>query len=160
MDNGHKLLISELVKLLNGGGAHATFKDAIKNLPADLRGVTPENMPYSIWQLTEHIRIAQWDILEFSRNPRHISPKWPEEYWPKEKSPKNDAAWKACIKQIKLDREAFIALLEDIEADLFKPFPHGDGQNLLREAMLIADHNSYHVGEVVAIRRLLGDWKA
>ena len=158
--SNNKELVKQLKDLLQEGNAHVSLNNAFKDVSEKVRGVVPDKLPYSIWQLAEHIRIAQWDILEFSRNPRHVSPKWPEEYWPKERAPKNDEAWKDCIKQIKLDREAFIGLLEDIEADLFKPFAHGDGQNLLREAMLIADHNSYHVGEVVAIRRLLGDWKA
>ena len=157
--NNNKELVKQLKDMLMAGNAHVSLNDAFKDVPQKIRGIVPDKLPYSIWQLAEHIRIAQWDILGFSSNPRHVSPKWPEEYWPKEKAPKDDAAWKKCIKQIKTDREAFIALLEDMETDLYKPFPHGDGQNLLREALLIADHNSYHVGEVIAIRRLLGDWK-
>jgi len=157
--NNNKELVKQLKDMLMAGNAHVSINDAFKDVPEKIRGIVPDKLPYSIWQLAEHIRIAQWDILGFSSNPRHVSPKWPEAYWPKEKAPKDDAAWKKCIKQIKTDREAFIALLEDMETDLYKPFPHGDGQNLLREALLIADHNSYHVGEVIAIRRLLGDWK-
>ena len=157
--NNNKELVKQLKDMLMAGNAHVSLNDAFKDVPQKIRGIVPDKLPYSIWQLAEHIRIAQWDILGFSSNPRHVSPKWPEEYWPKEKAPKDDAAWKKCIKQIKTDREAFIVLLEDVETDLYKPFPHGDGQNLLREALLIADHNSYHVGEVIAIRRLLGDWK-
>ena len=157
--NHHKEIVKQLKDLLLAGNAHVSLNNAFKDVPEKIRGMVPDKLPYSIWQLAEHIRIAQRDILEFSRNPRHISPKWPEGYWPKENAPKDDAAWKNCIVQIKKDREAFIELLEDIEVDLYKPFPHGEGQNLLREALLIADHNSYHVGEIIAIRRMLGDWK-
>ena len=152
-------VIKQLKDLLLAGNAHVSLNNAFKDVAENIRGILPDKLPYSIWQLAEHIRIAQWDILEFSHNPRHVSPKWPEGYWPKEAAPKDEEAWKNCIIRIKKDREAFIALLEDPEVDLYKPFAHGDGQNLLREALLIADHNSYHVGEVIAIRRLLGDWK-
>lgn len=156
----NKELIKTLEQFLNGGHAHATFDDAVKGLPAELRGKIPEGLPYSIWQIVEHIRITQWDILEFSRNPKHESPAWPEGYWPKETAPASDAAWKKCLTQIKHDLKEFIDLLKDPDADLYKPFPHGDGQHLLREAMLIADHTSYHTGEIIVLRRLLGAWKS
>ena len=152
------ILIKNLKELLNGGHAHATFEQAVKELPAELRGQVPEGMPYSIWQLVEHIRITQLDILEFSRNADYESPKWPEGYWPKERAPKNTTAWEESIKQVDSDRKTFIGLLEAPDADLFAPFPHGSGQNLLREAMLIADHTSYHTGEIIVLRRLLGAW--
>lgn len=155
----NKELVKTLEQFLIGGHAHATFDDAVKGLPADLRGVVPEGMPYSIWQLVEHIRITQWDILEFSRNPKHESPAWPEGYWPKEAVP-SEAAWKKCLTQIKHDLKEFIDLLKDPDVDLYAPFPHGDGQHLLREAMLIADHTSYHTGEIIVLRRLLGAWKS
>jgi len=151
-------LIRQLKDLLLGDNAHVSLNDALKGIPSDKRGIVPPGLPYSLWQLAEHVRIAQWDILEFSRNPDHRSPKWPEGYWPKEAAPKDDAAWNHCLSQINDDREAFVALLTD-DADLYTPFPHGDGQNLLREALLIADHNSYHAGEVIALRRLFGIWK-
>lgn len=152
-------LIKNLKELLNGGHAHATFEQAVKELPAKLRGQVPEGMPYSIWQLVEHIRITQLDILEFSRDPAYESPKWPEGYWPKETAPENAAAWEESIAQIGKDRKTFIGLLEAPDADLFTPFAHGTGQNLLREAMLIADHTSYHTGEIIVLRRLMGAWK-
>lgn len=151
--------IKALKELLAGGHAHVSFEDAVKHLPAELQGVVPPGMPYSIWQLAEHIRITQWDILEFSRNPDHQSPDWPSGYWPKEKAPADAAAWKHCLAQIHQDRKAFISLLEQPDADLYKPFSWGDGQNLLREAMLIADHTSYHTGEIVVLRRMLKAWK-
>ena len=154
-----KELIKSLKESLKGGQAHASFEDALKHLPAKLRGVVPENMPYSIWQLVDHIRITQWDILEFSRNPKHKSPSWPDEYWPKKPEPKSDEEWHDAIAQIKSDTKEFITLLEEPDADLFAPFPHGDGQHLFREALLIIDHTSYHVGEIIVIRRLLNAWK-
>lgn len=152
-------LIKNLKELLNGGHAHATFEQAVKELPAKLRGQVPEGMPYSIWQLVEHIRITQLDILEFSRDPAYESPKWPEGYWPKETAPENAATWEESIAQIGKDHKTFIVLLEAPDADLFTPFAHGTGQNLLREAMLIADHTSYHTGEIIVLRRLMGAWK-
>ncbi|MCF6408061.1 DinB family protein [Chitinophaga filiformis] len=156
----NKELVKTLEQLLTGGPTHVTFDDALKGLPAEQRGVVPEGMPYSIWQLVEHIRITQWDILEFSRNAKHESPAWPEGYWPKETAPENEAAWKECLAQIKSDLKEFIDLLKDPHADLYAPFPHGDGQHLLREALLIADHTSYHIGQIILIRRVLGIWKS
>jgi hypothetical protein len=157
MDNQHKILINEVTKLLLGGNAHASLKDALAGLPDDLRGVKPENVPYSIWQLVEHIRIAQWDMLQFSKDADHKSPKWPDDYWPKESTPKTDAEWKGAIKQINDDLDEFIELLE--HSDIYQPLQHGDGQTILREALQIADHNAYHIAEIVAIRRFLKAWK-
>ena len=152
-------LIKQLKELITKGNAHPPLWRAVDNIPELLRGVVPEELPYSIWQLVEHIRIAQWDILEFSRNPKHVSPKWPEAYWPEERKPSTDEDWHNSIEQIRGHQAEFIALLEDESADLYKPFPHGNGQNLLREALVIADHNSYHTAEIIMIRRLLGNWK-
>ncbi|WP_231460267.1 MULTISPECIES: DinB family protein [unclassified Pedobacter] len=154
----HKeILIAELKKLLNGGIAHASFQDAISGLPFHLLGAKPYNLPYSIWQLVEHIRIAQWDMFEFSKDVNHKSPEWPDDYWPKETAPKNEQEWEDSLKQINDDLAAFINLIES--EDLFEKIPHGSGQNILREALQIADHNAYHIAEIVVIRRLLGVWK-
>ena len=154
-----KATVKELKEMLLKGHAHASLEDALKDVPEKIKGIVPDKLPYSIWQLAEHIRIAQCDILEFSRNPDYVSPKWPEGYWPKERAPKDADAWSSCIKKIIADRQDFVTLLEGDNVDLFTPFPHGDGQNLFREALLIADHNSYHTGEIIVIRRLLGAWK-
>ncbi|WP_217606282.1 DinB family protein [Chitinophaga sp. GbtcB8] len=159
MKDTNAVVIKALKELINGGHAHATFEDAVKELPAKLRGEVPENMPYSVWQLVEHIRITQWDILEFSRNPKHQSPPWPEGYWPKEHAPKDANAWKESITQVNRERKEFLKLLDEPGVDLYTPFEHGSGQNLLREAMLIADHTSYHTGEIIVLRRLLGAWQ-
>ena len=154
-----KELIKQLRDLVLKGNAHATTDNAVENVPLEIRGMVPDGLPYSIWQIMEHIRITQWDILDFSRNPDYKEIEWPAEYWPKEKEPKDDAAWNGSIKQIKKDRQDFVALLEQDDVDLYTPFPWGSGQNLLREALLIGDHNSYHTGEIIVIRRLLGNWK-
>ncbi|MCK8494990.1 DinB family protein [Spirosoma sp. RP8] len=158
--NATDALRKQLITLLRKSEAHQSFDDAIKNLPTDLRGVKPDNLPYSIWQLVDHIRIAQWDILEFSRDPNHQSPDWPEGYWTKELQPSDEAAWERALNQIRQDRDAFIDLLNDPERDLYEPFAYGQGQNLLREALLIADHSAYHVGEIIIIRRLLNAWQS
>jgi hypothetical protein len=157
MEEQHNILINELIKLLEGGGAHATLKDALTGLPAELRGVKPNNLPYSIWQLAEHIRIAQWDMLEFSKDGSHQSPKWPDDYWPKDAEPANEEAWDKTIDQINADRAKFIDLLKS--GDIYKLIPHGEGQTILREALQIADHNAYHTSEIILLRRLLGAWK-
>ncbi|HVX24832.1 MAG TPA: DinB family protein [Parafilimonas sp.] len=153
-------IIQQLIALLTKANAHATFNDAIKNIPFEDLGKKPNNLPYSIWQITEHIRIAQKDILEFSTNKNYKELDWPNDYWPKEAAPKNEASWKKCIDEIQKDLDAFIQLLNDENADLYTPFEHGNGQNLLREALLIADHTSYHTGEIIVIRRVLGNWKS
>jgi hypothetical protein len=157
MSNEHKVLVDELVKLLRGRGAHIGLKDALDGLPADARGIKPDKLPYSIWQLVEHIRIAQWDMLQFSKNAKHKSPKWPDDYWVKETAPSNEVAWKVSLKQIDDDLEEFIGLVK--KDDLYTKLPHGSGQNLLREALQVADHTAYHISEIVIIRRLLGNYK-
>ncbi len=155
-------LRKQLQALLDGGQAHATFDDAVKGFPAKLRGVVPEGLPYSGWQILEHIRITQRDILEFSSNTdgSYKELKWPEEYWPKSAEPPSAEAWEQSIEQIREDRKAFEKLLKSADdAELVVPFAWGDGQSLLREALLVADHDAYHIGELVVLRRLLGAWK-
>jgi hypothetical protein len=161
-DSLGKGLRAELQKLLDGGQAHATFDDAVKEFPAHLRGTVAEHLPYSAWQIVEHIRIAQRDMLDFSRNTdgRYKARKWPESYWPKDAAPPTPDAWDAALKQIREDRDAFEVLLKGADdAELIAPFPWGDGQTLLREAFLVADHDAYHTGELIIVRRLLGIWK-
>ena len=153
-------LTKELIELLKKGNAHAPFNEAIKNIPFEDMGKKPHNLPYSIWQLTEHIRITQKDILDFSTNKNYKELKWPDDYWPKESSPENEAAWKKCVDEIHNDLKVFIELLKAEDVDLFTPLKHGNGQTLLREALLIADHTSYHTGEIIVVRRLLGNWKS
>jgi hypothetical protein len=145
----------QIIKLLQGGQAHLTLDDVLKDFPANLRGVKPAGAPHSAWQLLEHMRIAQWDILEFSRSAKHISPPWPEGYWPKTDKPPSDAAWKKTVAAIRKDIRAMQKLVENPRTDLYSRIPHGTGQNLLREALLIADHNAYHLGQLMLVRRLL-----
>jgi uncharacterized damage-inducible protein DinB len=149
----------QVINLLQGGQAHLTLDNAIKNFPLKQRGMKPKGATHTAWQLLEHIRIAQWDILEFSRNAKHVSPSWPEGYWPKTEKPPSDAAWKKTIDSIKKDLLAMQDLVENPKTDLYAKIPHGTDQNILREALLIADHNAYHIGQLVLLRRLLGAWK-
>ncbi len=151
-------LRQNLLELLSGGQAHAKFEDAIKGLPPKLRGAKPANFPHSPWMLLEHLRIAQHDILEFSRNKNHKSPKWPEGYWPKNEVPPSAGAWTKSVNQFKADAKAMQALVKNPKTDLFAKIPWGEGQTILREALLLADHNAYHVAQLVDVRRLLGAW--
>jgi len=156
----HRSLRQHLLELLRGGNAHLNFEEALAGLPPNLRGERPHGLPYSPWRLLEHMRIAQWDILEFSRNPKHASPEWPGGYWPESDAPPDDKAWQKSIRQFRADLKAMQDLVEDPAIDLLAPIPHGDGQTILREALLLADHNSYHLGQLVTVRRLLGAWES
>lgn len=147
--------VKELKSMISTGNAHVPFEEAVKGIPPEKRNVIPEGLPYSIWQLVEHIRITQWDILEFSHDPSHKSPPWPEGYWPGHPGEISEGKWHRSIDDVLHTRNAFFELLDADEVDLNRPFPHGDGQTLLREALLIADHTSYHVGQIIVIRRLL-----
>ncbi len=155
-------LRKQLQALMDGGQAHASFEDAVKDFPADLCGIVPDSLPYSAWQILEHIRIAQRDILDFSNNADgSYKPRtWPDDYWPKNPQPPSADAWTQSIHQAREDRKAFERLLKSADdAALVAPFAWGDGQSLLREAFLIADHAAYHTGELIVLRRLLGAWK-
>jgi len=153
-------LRQHLLYLLAGGGAHAKFEDVTKGLPANLRGKKPAKFPHSAWMLLEHMRIAQWDILEFSRSSKHASPEWPEGYWPEQDAPASASAWDKSVKHFRADLKAMQDLVADPETNLFVQIPWGDGQTILREALLVADHNAYHLGQLVDVRRTLGAWKS
>ena len=152
-------LRQHLLELLKGGSAHARFDDSIKRVPAKLYGAKAKGLPHSPWMLLEHLRIAQWDILEFSRNAKHKSPKWPEGYWPKSPAPPSAAAWKQSVKKFHRDSNEMQKLVANPKTDLFKKIPGGDGQTILREALLVADHNAYHLAQLVDVLRALGAWK-
>jgi hypothetical protein len=152
-------LRQHLLDLLRGRNAHADFDTTVADLPSRLRGVKPPGAPHTAWQLLEHMRLAQWDILEFSRSAKHKSPAWPEGYWPKTEAPPSAASWNNSLRSFRADLKAMAKLVADKKTDLFAPIPHGTGQTILREALLIADHNSYHLGQMVLLRRLLGTWK-
>jgi hypothetical protein len=145
-----------VVYLLKDGGAHINFDDATKGWPFHLAGVKVASSPHTAWMLLEHMRIAQWDIVEFSRNSKHVSPKWPEGYWPSSEAPPDEKAWLASIAAIKKDMRTMEQLVADRKSDLFAAIPWGDGQTLLREALLLADHNAYHLGQLVMLRKSLG----
>jgi hypothetical protein len=144
--------------LLAGKGAHINFQDAIEGFPREFRGKRIPSVPFTAWQILEHMRIAQWDILEFSRNPGHVSPKWPEGYWPKTDAPPDDEAWEQSVRQFNDDLSAMQRLISEPTADLLARIPKGEGQTLLREALLLADHNSYHLGQFVFLRKMLDGW--
>jgi hypothetical protein len=154
-----KQLRKHLLYLLAGGGAHVDFARAVARLPAKLRGGRPPGLPHTAWRLVEHMRIAQWDILEFSRNPRHRSPEWPEGYWPPGDAPPKKDSWSESLRRFRADAKAMQQLVANPKVDLFAPIPHGTGQTILREALLVADHNAYHIGQLVIVRRALGAWQ-
>ena len=149
-------LQQHLSNLLSFKGAHLEFDEAIRGFAPELRGKKIKGAPHTIWQLLEHMRIAQWDILEFSRDAKHVSPRWPEGYWPDSAAPPNDAAWKKSIAAFRGDLEAMKQLVAEAdEQHLYARISHGDGQTLLREALLVADHNAYHLGQLVFLRKML-----
>ena len=148
-----------VLKLLEGGQAHADFDAAVKGLPARLHGKKPKGAAHSAWEILEHMRIAQWDILEFSRDAKHVSPEFPGGYWPETPAPPNRSSWAQSIRAFQRDLRAMSKLVADPSIDLFARIPHGDGQTILREALLVADHNAYHLGEMILVRRLLGAWQ-
>ncbi|HET7441559.1 MAG TPA: DinB family protein [Terriglobales bacterium] len=152
-------LREHVLYLLEDGGAHAKFEDVIDDFPADLRGKKVKGLPYTAWMLLEHMRIAQWDILDFSINPKYKTIKWPEGYWPKTEAPPNAAAWNNSIKEFKKDLKAMQDLVANPNTDVYQKISWGDGQTILREALLVADHNAYHLGQLVTLRRLLGAWQ-
>jgi hypothetical protein len=153
-----KALREQLVKLLTDSEAHASFETAVKDMPADLQGKRPKNAAHSPWEMLEHLRIAQWDILEFARNPKHQSPEFPSGYWPKSPEPGDAKAWDKSVAAFHADRKALCDLITSESTDLFAKIPHGDGQTILRQVLLTADHNAYHIGELVLLRRTLGAW--
>lgn len=154
-----RILRDHLVKLLRGGSAHLGFDEAIEGLPADLRGTKHRELPHTAWQLLEHLRLAQWDILDFSRNPDYTAPKWPDDYWPETAAPPDDASWDRSVEQFRRDLKAMEDLVSDPKTDLYAKIPWGEGQTILREALLVADHNAYHLGQLVTLRQALGAWQ-
>jgi hypothetical protein len=152
-------LREHLIELLKGGNAHAGFEEAVKDLPEELRGQKPDGLPHSPWMLLEHLRIAQEDILDFSINPKYAPRQWPEDYWPKSEAPPSAAAWEKSIQQFRKDLKAMQDLVADSKTDLYARIAWGEGQTILREALLVADHNAYHIAQLIDVRRLLGAWK-
>ena len=151
-------LRQHLRDLLLQGNAHLNFDKAVASLPAESRGARPPGVPHTAWRLVEHMRIAQRDILEFCRDPAHVSPEFPAGYWPAGDSPRDDLAWERTLASFRADLRSMADLVADPAIDLFAPLPHGDGQTVLKEALLVADHNAYHLGELIVVRRALGVW--
>ncbi|MEZ0334610.1 MAG: DinB family protein [Gemmatimonadales bacterium] len=151
-------LRDHLSRVLAWQDAHATFEVAVEDIPSSHRGRVPKGLPYSPWQLVEHLRITQHDILDFCRNPKYVEMHWPDDYWPKSATPPSDTAWDESVRHFLEDRAALQALAADRSVDLLATIPHGSGQTYLRELLLVADHTSYHLGQLLAVRRLLGIW--
>ena len=159
MKDPNAVMREQLVELLKGKGAHLSFDEAIAGLPEKMRAVTPPGVPHTVWRLVEHMRIAQWDILQFSKDGRHKSPKWPEGYWPDGDGPRDARQWNKTVKQFNADLKEMMRMVENKKIDLLAPIPGGQGQTVFREAILVADHNSYHIGQIVIVRRMLGVWE-
>lgn len=147
-----------ILEQLTGRNAHVDFDRSIQSLNIKEIGIRPEKLPHSIWELVEHIRIAQHDIVAFSRNPEYQSPSWPDEYWPSSQEPAGRKEWEQTVDAVHKDHQVMVELIKDPGNDLLKPLEHGDGQTLFREAMLIVDHNAYHIGQIVQVRKYLGNW--
>ena len=158
MTNSDRSLRDHVVNLLDGHQAHVGLSAALDKLSFEDLSKKPRGTPWTLWELFEHIRIAQWDILEFSRNADHQSPEWPKGYWPENEAPTDTATWKASVASFRRDLDAMKELVLDPDVDLHEKIPHGDGQTILREALLIADHNAYHLGQMVLLMRLFGSW--
>jgi hypothetical protein len=156
--NTDRELREQLVYLLKGGGAHVHFTDGLDDFPAGKYGTFANALPHTGWQLLEHSRIAQRDILEFSRNPKHVSPDFPGGYWPKTPMPPDDKAWHNSVAAFQKDLTDMVRLVQNPRTDLFAKIPHGQGQTILREVLVLADHNAYHLGQLVDLRRALGAW--
>nr|BBH86569.1 hypothetical protein KTC_13200 [Thermosporothrix sp. COM3] len=153
-----EVLRQQLRTLLLKGNAHMTFDDAVAAFPAEQMNQRPPNVSYTPWHLLEHIRIAQWDILDFIRNPNYIAPAWPSGYWPAPDALTDREGWEATIASFHADQRALVAIIDDPKTDLYAPIPHGDGQNILQEILTVADHNAYHIGEFAILRQVMGTW--
>ncbi len=160
MSTEDKALRTQLTALLKGGQAHADIRSALADFPLELAGEKPHGLPYSAWQLLEHMRFTLHDLLEFSTNSEYEEPNWPDDYWPKQAALPDVDAWKKSVRGLEADLDAFVALVEDVRSNLYDTIPWGkNNETLLREVLLAADHNSYHIGELIVLRRLLGVWK-
>ena len=154
--NNDQSLRDHLLNLLDSNQAHINFDDAVKDFPRELRGKRPPGSPHTAWQLLEHLRLAQWDILEFTRDPKHVSPEFPQGYWPSSEAPPDDAAWDKSVESFRHDLQELAGLLRDGSIDLHAKIAHGDGQTVLRQVLLTADHNAYHLGQLMLVRKMLG----
>ena len=152
-------LRNQLLALLRGGNAHMGFDDAVANFPIEAINTNPPNVPYTPWHLLEHLRITQWDILEFIRNPSHVSPKWPEGYWPSKQKQADQTEWVETIRKFKADLTDLEEIVRDPATNFTADLPHAAGYNVLREIQLVCDHNAYHIGEFCILRQVMGTWR-
>jgi hypothetical protein len=159
MTDADKVLRTQIKALLQGGNAHMSLNEAVANFPLEYINTNPPNVSYTPWHLLEHLRITQWDILEFMRNPTHKSPTWPEGYWPAPDAQADQAIWTKNIAAFCADLDALVELADDTSVDLYTPLPHGSGQNVVRELLLVADHNAYHIGEFAILRQVMDTWR-
>jgi len=153
------VLRQQLLQLLRGRNAHMSLEDAVANFPQEFINVRPPNVTYTPWHLLEHIRIAQWDILEFVRDPEHVSPEWPDGYWPPADAEADHELWRQTLELFEQDLQAVEGLVGDVDIELTTDIPHAPGYTILREVLLVADHNAYHVGEFAIVRQLMGTWR-
>jgi DinB family protein len=153
-----KVVREQLLQLLRGGNAHMVFDQAVERFPLEKINARPPGSDYTPWRLLEHMRIAQWDILEFVRNPNHVSPPWPEGYWPPEGQAADESRWKETIQKFHEDLQAMQAIVENPGTNLFDSLPHAPGYTVLREVLVLADHNAYHMGEFGLLRQMIGAW--
>jgi len=156
--DSNKVLREQLLRLLQGGNAHMGIDEAVADFPMGRINEKPPNVPYSPWRLLEHIRITQWDILEFVRDPQHVSPSWPDGHWPAPEAQADEAKWKATLEGIHNDLRAFEEIIQDPATEFFGPIPHAQDYNIFREILLVADHNAYHIGEFGILRQVTGTW--
>jgi hypothetical protein len=153
-----QVLREQLIQMLRSKNAHMSLESAVADFPMEAINTRAPNVPYTPWHLLEHIRIAQWDILEFVRDPKHVSPPWPKGYWPDQNVIADPSDWEKTLQSYRSDLDALEELARDPKTDLFTPIPHGDGQNILREILTVSDHNAYHTGEFAILRQVMGTW--
>lgn len=159
MDSRRTITVREqLLQLLSGGNAHMSFDKAVKDFPLQAMNAKPTNVPYTPWHLLEHIRIAQWDILEFIRNPHHVSPDWPSGYWPAEDEEADEEIWQQTVGHFRSDLDSLREIVRDPDTDLTAPLPHAPDYTILREILVVSDHNAYHIGELGILRQVMGWW--
>jgi uncharacterized damage-inducible protein DinB len=155
-----RALRTHLTELLSGAGAHADYAESLENLPFKLQGAKPAGAPHTPWQLLEHMRISIHDLLDFSTNSNYLAPNWPADYWPSSDAPASESDWEHSVRAFRADLKEFEKLIHDDESNLYAPIPWGDGQTIFREVLLAADHNSYHLGQLILLRQQLGAWKS
>ncbi len=160
MSDSDAVLRKQLVALLRGGNAHMPLEDAVADFPMEAINRQPPNVPYSPWHLLEHLRLTQWDILDFIRNPKYVYRQWPEDYWPAPGEQADAVKWQETISRFKADQDSLASIVQDPATDLTADLAHAPGYNILREILVVSDHNAYHIGEFAILRQVMGTWPA